>query len=103
MFLFIGIIYSKIWIFNKFMKEIEQLFDDYEKDPKKTMELYNQKIDRIVDQLFIEEQKRFSDMNKLYQRRIERGEQNLKGVVKPVLMERSEILKLNKIEEISKL
>jgi len=49
MFLFIGIIYSKIWIFNKFMKEMEKLFDDYAKNPKRTVELYNKKIDRIVD------------------------------------------------------
>ena len=67
------------------------------------MQLYNKKIDRIVDQLFVEEQKRFSEHNKLYLKRIERGETHLKGVVKPVLMERSEILRLNKIEEISKL
>lgn len=80
MFLFIGIIYSKIWIFNKFMKEMEKLFEDYAKNPKRTLELYNKKIDKIVDQLFIEEQKRFDNQNKLYQKRVERGEQNLKGV-----------------------
>lgn len=103
MFLFIGIIYSKIYIFNKFMKEMEQLFESYEKNEEKTQKIYNKQINRIVDQLFVEEQKRFQDHSKLYLERIERDEQHLKGVKKPVLMERSEILKLNKIEEISML